>query len=67
MVIDSGLDGLVTIRGLNISLLSATIELHGLEVGESSFFEHTVAACRLMYPTRAALTISSRLGRGLRP
>ena len=52
MVIDSGLDGLVTIRGLNISLLSATIELHGLEVGESSFlFEQHVAACRLMYST----------------
>lgn len=50
MVIDSGLDGLVTIRGINISLLSATIELHGLEVGESSFlFEQHVAACRLMY------------------
>lgn len=34
MVVDSELDGLVTIRGLTLSLLDLTIEMHGLEVGE---------------------------------
>jgi hypothetical protein len=33
MVIDSGLDGLVTIRGLTINLLDLSAELHGIEVG----------------------------------
>ena len=34
MVVDSELDGLVTVRGLTLSLLDLTIEMHGLEVGE---------------------------------
>jgi hypothetical protein len=48
MVIDSGLDGLVTVRGLNISLLDLTIELYGIEVGELSSLEHTVAPFHLI-------------------
>jgi hypothetical protein len=39
LVIDTGLDGLVTLRGLTVSLLDLAIELYGLEVGKSSSFE----------------------------
>ena len=34
LVIDTELDGLVTIRGITFSILDMTIELHGIEVGE---------------------------------
>jgi hypothetical protein len=34
LVIDTELDGLVTIRGITFSILDLTIELHGIEVGE---------------------------------
>lgn len=34
MVIDTELDGLVTIRGVTLSILDMTIELHGIEIGE---------------------------------
>lgn len=33
LVIDTDLDGLVTIRGITFSILDLTIELHGIEVG----------------------------------
>ena len=33
LVIDTKLDGLLTIRGLTFSILDLTIELHGIEVG----------------------------------
>jgi hypothetical protein len=33
LVIDTDLDGLVTIRGITFSILDMTIELHGIEVG----------------------------------
>jgi hypothetical protein len=47
LVIDSGLDGRVTVRGLTISLLDLTFELHGLEVGKSFLIKHS--ACCLLY------------------
>jgi hypothetical protein len=34
LVIDTDLDGLVTIRGITFSILDLTIELHGIEVGK---------------------------------
>jgi hypothetical protein len=34
LVIDTNLDGLVTVRGLTFSILDLSIELHGIEVGE---------------------------------
>lgn len=34
LVIDTGLDGLVTIRGVTFSILDLSIELHGIEVGQ---------------------------------
>jgi hypothetical protein len=34
LVIDTDLDGLVTVRGLTFSILDLSIELHGIEVGE---------------------------------
>lgn len=34
MVIDTDLDGLVTIRGVTFSILDLTIELHGIEIGQ---------------------------------
>jgi hypothetical protein len=33
LVIDSGLDGMVTVRGVTISLLDLSVELHGIEIG----------------------------------
>jgi hypothetical protein len=47
LVIDSELDGRVTVRGLTISLLDLTFELHGLEVGKAFSIEHS--AFRLLY------------------
>ena len=35
MVIDAGLDGLVTVHGLTINLLDLSAEMHGIEVGQS--------------------------------
>jgi hypothetical protein len=64
MVIDLKLDGRVTVRGLTISLLDLTIQLHGLEVGKSSSIEHS-ACCLVCDGT--TLTISSSPGRRLRP
>ena len=49
LVIDTGLDGLVTLRGLTISLLDLTIELHGLEVGKSSSFEQHLTVPSLLH------------------
>lgn len=34
LVIDTEMDGLVTIRGITFSILDLTIELHGIEVGQ---------------------------------
>jgi hypothetical protein len=44
MIIDQGLEGMVTVRGLTVNLLDLSLELHGLEVGESSSIERAVAA-----------------------
>lgn len=49
LVIDMGLDGLVTLRGITISLLDLTLELHGLEVGKSSSFEQHLAVPSLLH------------------
>lgn len=37
LVIDNEYDGLITVRGLTINILDCSIELHGIEVGKSSF------------------------------
>lgn len=33
LVLDSGVEGLVTIRGITFSILDLSVEIHGVEIG----------------------------------
>lgn len=48
LVIDTDLDGMMTVRGITLNLLDMSIELHGIEVGKCLLTIHTAVLCTLL-------------------